>query len=258
MVADPDPFAEAAFDVVRSLDLESADAIRVKQELKRVVAEFHAATAIDPARQRAERRARLQTSSELLNALQKSVDVLEQAPPPLRRDLERLLARIIGPMLSNRAFRDCDMPIYSSVSDRVVESHQRRRDWTSLLAAELEDVSQLRRSELARRYGAEVLCHVLSRLQLPLREQLAFERANAPEGRPADLQRYRAIGALWVLYMQLTGAPLPKQAPGRFKIMCIVTIELFGIDPVGLDEAIDRLFQKARRETEKGKRKVQA
>jgi hypothetical protein len=243
-MTDVDLFTEAAAAVVgvlRPLSVEPGD---VEQKLKLISAEIQKMD-IDPAQQRTRRNARLKLYRNKIVALQKCIDVLEQASPPRLWDLERLLSNEIGDLISNEAFYQNGTPVFPRSGLRYYESFKRHRDPASVMASDSAEQTRLQRKDVARRHGGDIMLLVFRRLQAPLREQIANERARAPDGRPVDQRRRFVISEIWDIYRQLTGEGLSKVPPERFRRVCAVTVHLYGVDEQGLDKATDRLFAKA-------------
>lgn len=243
-MADPDLFAEAASrvaDILRPLSVDPED---VETKLKFISIEIQKMD-IDPSQQRARRKVRLKLYRDYLAALQKCVDVLDQAAPAPLWDLERLLSNEIGELFSNQAFRQNGIPVFPSSGARYFEGFTRYRDPAARMAEDFDAQTRSQRRELARRYGAGTMLLVLRRLQAPLREQIDTEVAKAPDGRPIDQRRRFVFWEIWDVYRQLTGESLPKVPPERFRAVCSVTLHLYGVDEVGFDKAADRLFAQA-------------
>lgn len=201
---------------------------------------------LSPVERRRHRKERLAAIKAMMTALQRPRKVVEQLPPRVLTEISQLLAREIGTSFSNSAFLRADAAIGYDMSPRHIEfaiSRYRRPD--EALAHEFEGQAAFERRRLATRRGVDVALGVLDRLSAALQRELTREVLEAPDGRPHQRPRQLALAGLWDIYSSLTDSALPRTPPRAYLDLCATLVPVMGINPVGLDEAAERLFARA-------------
>jgi len=204
--------------------------------------------------QRQARRARIALLKSTRQALQRLLDVLETARPAPLDQMRRLLAPAIGQLFSNIAFDGVGVSIGSGVNVREVDLLRGRyRNWPDCLADQIERHAVTARQEAANGQGDKVLRLALIRLNEVLDRQLEREKLMAPDGKPANMPRLLAFGALWDIYADLTGTgALPLYPPQDFLALCTVAFPELGLDDTGLEDAAERTFRRVHRRPSRG------
>lgn len=189
----------------------------------------------------AARQQRLKRLVKISGKLGQLMDLLETAPPESRRQLNGLLASLVGINFSIEAFEHIGIAVDTSVSFRSLESREASSRGGPYRAMEIEVASARQKAGVS---GADcALALVLSRVKQRIDMHVSLLR-QSKGGHPLNFYRSYAIHELADAFqVHMRRRPTPT-AGGKFLQLCEQVFPLLGVDTEGLDGAVERELRK--------------